>query len=78
MFLKKYILKNSADDKKKKQEKLLRMQAVKNVVITLCMLGTHPRSGSDRTIASVRQATALAMLYIGRLVTCGIDYSFTQ
>ena len=37
----------------------------------------HPESGSDRTIASVRQVTALVMLYIGRLVTCGIDYSFT-
>ena len=37
----------------------------------------HPGSGSDRTIASVRQVTALVMLYIGRLVTCGIDYSFT-
>ena len=24
-----------------------------------------------------RQVTALAMLYIGRLVFCGIDYSFT-
>ena len=41
-------------------------------------LYTHPGSGSDRTIASVRQVTALAMLYIGRLVTCGIDYSFTH
>ena len=38
---------------------------------------THPGSGSDRTTASVRQVTALAMLYIGRLVTCDIDYSFT-
>ena len=38
---------------------------------------SHPGSGSDRTIASVRQVTALVMLYIGRLVTCGIDYSFT-
>ena len=38
---------------------------------------SHPGSGSDRTIASERQETALAMLYIGRLVTCGIDYSFT-
>ena len=38
---------------------------------------SHPGSESDRTIASVRQVTALAMLYIGRLVTCGIDYSFT-
>ena len=38
---------------------------------------THPGSGSDRTIANERQVTALAMLYIGRLVTCGIDYSFT-
>ena len=33
---------------------------------------SHPGSGSDRTIVSVRQVTALAMLYIGRLVTCGI------
>ena len=39
---------------------------------------SHPGSGSDRTIASVRLVTALAMLYIGRLVTCGIDYSFTR
>ena len=39
--------------------------------------GTHPGSGSDRTIASERKVTALAVLYIGRLVTCGIDYSFT-
>ena len=38
---------------------------------------SHPGSGSDQTIASVRQVTALAMLYIGRLDTCGIDYSFT-
>ena len=38
---------------------------------------SHPGSGSDRTFASARQVTALAMLYIGRLVTCGIDYSFT-
>ena len=38
---------------------------------------SHPGSGSDRTIASVRQVTALAMLYIGELVTCGIDHSFT-
>ena len=37
----------------------------------------HPGSGSDRTIVSVRQVTALVMLYIGRLVTCGIDYPFT-
>ena len=35
----------------------------------------HPGSGSDRTIASVRQVMALAMLYIGRLVTCDIDCS---
>ena len=39
---------------------------------------THPGSGSDRTIADERQVTALAMLYIGRLVTCGINYSFTH
>ena len=26
---------------------------------------------------SERQVTALAMLYNGRLVTCGIEYSFT-
>ena len=39
---------------------------------------SHPGSGSDQTIASVRQVTAHAMLYIGRLVTCGIDYSFTR
>ena len=38
---------------------------------------THPGSGSDWTIASVRQVTALVMLYIGGLVTCGVDYSFT-
>ena len=38
---------------------------------------SHPGSGSDRTIASVRQVMALVMLYIGRLVICGIDYSFT-
>ena len=38
----------------------------------------HPGSGKDRTIASVRQVTAFAMLYIGRSVTCGIDYSFAS
>ena len=38
---------------------------------------SHPGSGSDQTIASVRQVLALAMLYIGRLVTCSIDCSFT-
>ena len=38
---------------------------------------THPGSGMDRTFASERQLTALAMLYIGRLITCGIDYLFT-
>ena len=31
---------------------------------------SHPRSGSDRTIASERQSTALATLYIGGSVTC--------
>ena len=31
---------------------------------------THPGSGSDRKIASVRQSTALATLYIGGSVTC--------
>ena len=30
---------------------------------------THPGSGSDRIIASKRQVTALATLYIGRSVT---------
>ena len=30
----------------------------------------HPGSGSDRTIASERQNTALATLYIGGSVTC--------
>ena len=40
-------------------------------------MAPHPGSGSDRTIASVRQVTALATLYIGRMVTCGIDYTFT-
>ena len=29
----------------------------------------HPGSGSDRTIASEQQLTALTTLYIGRLVT---------
>ena len=38
---------------------------------------SHPGSGSDRTIASERQVMALVMLYIGRLVTCSIDYTFT-
>ena len=38
---------------------------------------SHPGSGSDQTIANERQGTALAMLYIGWLVTCGINYSFT-
>ena len=47
-------------------------------IIKLKAAGSHPGSGSDRTIASVRQVTALAMLYIGQLVTCGIDYSFTR
>ena len=51
------------------------MQASKaNESVSEC---SHLGSGSDRTIASVRQLTALAMLDIGRLVTCGIDYSFT-
>ena len=31
---------------------------------------SHPGSGSDRTIASERQVTALATLYIGGSVTC--------
>ena len=31
---------------------------------------THPGSGSDRTIASEWQNTALAALYIGGSVTC--------
>ena len=31
---------------------------------------SHPGSGSDRTIASERQSTALATLYIGGSVTC--------
>ena len=31
---------------------------------------THPGSGTDRTIASERQNTALATLYIGGSVTC--------
>ena len=39
---------------------------------------SHSGSGSDRTIASVRLVTALAMLYIGRLVTCGIDCQFPR
>ena len=30
----------------------------------------HPGSGSNRTIASERQSTALATLYIGGSVTC--------
>ena len=34
-------------------------------------------SGCERTILSELQVTALAMLYIGQLVICGIDYSFT-
>ena len=33
-------------------------------------LQSHPGSGSDRTIASERQNTALATLYIGGSVTC--------
>ena len=31
---------------------------------------SHPGSGSERTIASERQNTALAALYIGGSVTC--------
>ena len=46
-------------------------------VVTFPLVSSHPGSGSDRTIASERPVTALAVLYIGRLVTCGIDYSFT-
>ena len=38
---------------------------------------SHPGSESDWTIASERQVTTLVMLYIGRLVTCGIGYSIT-
>ena len=34
-------------------------------------------SVSDRTVAIEWQVTVLAMLYIGRSVTCGIHYSFT-
>ena len=34
------------------------------------ILTTHPGSGSDRTIASEQQNTALATLYIGGSVTC--------
>ena len=34
------------------------------------ILTTNPGSGSDCTIASERQNTALAMLYIGGSVTC--------
>ena len=41
------------------------------------MCFSHLGSGSDRTIVSELQVTALAMLYIGRFVTCGIDYLFT-
>ena len=37
----------------------------------------HPGGGSDRTIADERHVSALEMLYIGRLVSCSIDYSFT-
>ena len=48
-----------------------------SVTEMLNRLKSHPGSGSDRTIASVRQVAALVMLYIGWLVTCGIDYSFT-
>ena len=31
---------------------------------------SHPGSESDRTIASERQSTALATMYIGGSVTC--------
>ena len=37
---------------------------------TINSLKSHPGSGSDRTIASERQNTALAALYIGGSVTC--------
>ena len=47
------------------------------LVLLNSLWNSHPGSGSDRTTASVRQVTAHAMLYIGRLVACGIDYSFT-
>ena len=44
----------------------------------LCIgLYTLIGSGCERTILSELQVTALAMLYIGQLVTCGIDFSFT-
>ena len=46
-------------------------------VVVFKLMRSHPGSGSDRTFASVRQVTALVIMYIGRLVTCGIDYSFT-
>ena len=52
----------------------LKGNQIKNVIVmakTNKQCIAHPGSGSDRTIASVRQVTALAMLYIGRLVTCG-------
>ena len=44
----------------------------KIIYICLCMFRptSHPGSGSDRTIASEWQNTALATLYIGGSVTC--------
>ena len=49
----------------------------RSCISTREQLTPHPGSGSDRTIASIRQITALVMLYIGQLGTCYIDYSFT-
>ena len=40
------------------------------IIFFYIILTTHPGSGSDRTIASERQNTALATLYIGGSVTC--------
>ena len=55
----------------------IEIQFVNKGIEFINLPSTDPGSGSDRTIASVRQITALVMLHIGRLVTCDIDYSFT-
>ena len=59
------------------KELMLNCYYVLQIQIKYLIIISHPGSGSDPTIASVRQVTALVSLYIGRLVTCGIDFSFT-
>ena len=58
-------------------ESLIKISKMK-VSSILSHILPHPGSGSDRTIASERQITVLAMLHFGRLATCRIGFSFTS